>query len=680
MNAKLLICLSLAAMTAVVGCKDPNENNPDVGGDMMLSVNVSTPFAVGKSSWSKGDKVVVASDKSNTTTVMTAGANGTTASFEGSSIEGNKFYALYPSVEGTTFNGSAFEFNIPESCAYVADAVQSVMTLSGSGTVSAGVALKPVCGILEVTFTGSTIVREMSVSSSVGIAGAAKVGVDNGSVLECSAKKLTVTDMNLTVSGSQIVDIALPVATYPDLTITLVDGDGTEFSQDFTNVACTASAPGKVEVAYSSAIDLSATESSNCYVVSGEGSYKFATKKVDGTELSGANAAMLWTSVECEWVLNEDESATAVKSVVTPKNPEWVIKDVDYDAESKMISFKTTGNVGNAVIALYNVSGNDRTIVWTWHIWATEKSLDEMKVADWQSKILVSNDQKLSWLDRNLGATAINNVDDVRAFGAYYQWGRKDPFTGAGKVGAGTLKEDSTTTFTSGFAAKDDVPFGSASMPWLANADFGGVDFAVSDVPTSVEETAKIPMTFVSDGTNWASDIALTAWGDGVSPFTKWQDWATDAEETESYTDGVRKAAAKSNNDPCPTGYRVPTCEELWSSFACWTADNSGGYNYTIHWSENVTTARSKTNYGRLIKSYADEDKTTRFPCCGHRQSGLVASSGEAVYYWTSTIDRNQLNSSKNYAFRWLIGSNMRIEGSGSFAIARPVRCVAVEK
>ena len=103
-----------------------------------------------------------------------------------------------------------------------------------------------------------------------------------------------------------------------------------------------------------------------------------------------------------------------------------------------------------------------------------------------------------------------------------------------------------------------------------------------------------------------------------------------------------------------------------------WTAKD-----YTEIWSENITTGRSKRNYGRLIKTYTDPDNINpRIPASGHRQDGKMTQVGESAYYWTATVDRAQYKSGKLYGFRWLVGSNLRIEGSGSTGIARPVRCV----
>lgn len=80
-----------------------------------------------------------------------------------------------------------------------------------------------------------------------------------------------------------------------------------------------------------------------------------------------------------------------------------------------------------------------------------------------------------------------------------------------------------------------------------------------------------------------------------------------------------------------------------------------------------------------MIQSYTDpENIKTRIPCDGYREGGKLVKVGEAAYYWASTVDPVNYANGKLYGFRWLVGSNLRIEGCGSTAIARPVRCIAI--
>ena len=244
-------------------------------------------------------------------------------------------------------------------------------------------------------------------------------------------------------------------------------------------------------------------------MVSAAGEYKFDAKKVDGSEIDADGADWLWSSVECEWT-EEDDGLTEVVKAVEPMSPSWVISNVSFDKQKKQVSFTASGNVGNAVIALYKENGGAKEIVWSFHIWSSEKSLEDMAVANWQSLHLVTEDKSLTWLDRNIGALNAKNTDNAGIHGNVYQWGRKDPFPGASCTGIGTVKEGTTSTFVTGFGAKDDEVFGSATMPYIVNSALTEGFTASKDI-TTVAESAKSPMHFGSDGANWASDIDVKA-------------------------------------------------------------------------------------------------------------------------------------------------------------------------
>ena len=104
----------------------------------------------------------------------------------------------------------------------------------------------------------------------------------------------------------------------------------------------------------------------------------------------------------------------------------------------------------------------------------------------------------------------LKNTDNAGIHGNVYQWGRKDPFPGASRTGIGTVKEGTTSTFVTGFGAKDDEVFGSATMPYIVNSALTEGFTASKDI-TTVAESAKSPMHFGSDGANWASDIDVKA-------------------------------------------------------------------------------------------------------------------------------------------------------------------------
>ena len=153
------------------------------------------------------------------------------------------------------------------------------------------------------------------------------------------------------------------------------------------------------------AVNLSLSETSNCYVVSKDGRYQFKTVKGNSNSSVGsvASAEVLWESF-----------GTAVTPSVGDLLEYATYKD-GYIAFQTSDTFKE----GNAVIAAKDATGN---ILWSWHIWLTD-----------QPKGQVYYNGAGTMMDRNLGATSAT-PGDVGVLGLLYQWGRKDPFLGSSSI------------------------------------------------------------------------------------------------------------------------------------------------------------------------------------------------------------------------------------------------------
>jgi len=272
-----------------------------------------------------------------------------------------------------------------------------------------------------------------------------------------------------------------------------------------------------------SAVDKSASESANCYVITAESAnaskiFKFKTVKGNSNETldSPASASVIWET----W--NNGETVTAGS----------VIDAVEYYNNYVYFRMPASPHAGNALIAVKNSSG---TILWSWHIWVPSTSVSSID----------NGIHTTAMMDRNLGAlsVAVASADtkiDVTTMGMWYQWGRKDPFPGPSNIDT------------------------EGSYPGFASVS--GTAPSAQKVQLSLEQSIQQPTVFargkyVDDALSvedWLSTPDGTLWGDGTT---------------------------KSKYDPCPVGYRVPNRDKnkpLWK--ADMTNETGWSYNSTKYW------------------------------------------------------------------------------------------------
>ena len=164
------------------------------------------------------------------------------------------------------------------------------------------------------------------------------------------------------------------------------------------------------DLSLTSAADLSASETANCYVVSTKGLYKIRTVKGNNknqTLTTSSSACIVWESFGTD---------------VKPQKCD-LISGVCYKNGYLIFETASTFKEGNAVIAVKDKSGK---ILWSWHIWMTDEP-DECVYANNAGVMM----------DRNLGATSAT-PGDVGVHGLLYQWGRKDPFLGSSSISSST--------------------------------------------------------------------------------------------------------------------------------------------------------------------------------------------------------------------------------------------------
>ena len=190
----------------------------------------------------------------------------------------------------------------------------------------------------------------------------------------------------------------------------------------------------------------------NCYIVppTADLKYKFQTNNINGLVGDVTSCEVLWESFGTSIVTNLGD----------------LVKEVFYS--DGYISFTTTGNAGNALIAAKDAKG---VILWSWHIWLTETPVDQQYT------------ETGYMMDRNLGATSAG-PGKTGTVGLWYQWGRKDPFMAPQEVGSTTMAMSTISKWTS---QTDQI---------------------------TIDESIKSPTLLVYNY-EWAKDGTNYRWGDG---------------------------------------------------------------------------------------------------------------------------------------------------------------------
>ena len=347
----------------------------------------------------------------------------------------------------------------------------------------------------------------------------------------------------------------------------------------------------------------------NCHMVDASGkAYSFKatvmgngkTTRADGantadivpTTLNPASAVVLWEQSDPSGVSN------AAGDVVT-----------NVRLENGYIHFTTGTKPGNAVIAALDGGGN---IIWSWHIWRPESN-----PGDVECYTPKNGGRNFKMMALNLGALN-NEVNDVKAYGLMYQWGRKDPFPGA-----------------TGISANDG---GTATFNGVVTEN--GYSFAAVSGAVTAETAVQNAMNFYyNNNADWISTQQDNLWGN-------------------PYPQNVARPnpdlGSKSIYDPCPVGYRVAP-QDTWSQ-------NGSDSDWATN-GQNLKVGKNGVKYF--------------YPASGVRwgdsDAGKLAYVGSNGRYWSSSP---YSNGSTNGGGLYFDDGDVYPENSSYRAYGMSVRCV----
>lgn len=331
-----------------------------------------------------------------------------------------------------------------------------------------------------------------------------------------------------------------------------------------------------------------AEETANCYMVTTAGVHDFNATVIGNGQKGIIPGAGFHTD----------------NASISPRSVRLLWQDVkgfvaDVELKDGRVYYTTTGNVGNAVIAVYSEPEAKGDILWSWHIWGVGDALP----ADVELTNL--NGNKFTIMSRNLG-----DRSDKSGYGVLYQWGRKDP-----------VSSDSII-----FVDNTEVVLDDPDTRRYSRLDrLEQVDSENATIEFSVRNPMRLVTINGGDcADDWLCKENLYLWGNTY--FADGQ-----ASDETGFSD------VKTIYDPSPVGYRVANCRTF--SFFCKNETGSNG--------SSVNSARlDQLNYVRFDNGYffkADGNDTEGvwFPQNGRRDGYYLpvttySGTGTKRIYYTS--------------------------------------------
>lgn len=226
------ILISLLPLVSCTEKETPRAKEADV-----IFVSIGAPATKtqlgtsGKLSWSTGDKVAVFSDKVTDAREFTlrSGAGYSVASFTGEKMEGDMFYAYYPSTarcDGTTFR-STLPTNVKHS---VPTEALEGLPLFGSSREISEIGVRNICGVLQFNLTGNGRLKSVILEAEKAISGEFLCILADGTFAMGKSGahiiKMDASETELSFFKPTPFYFILPPGEYEDIRFTVTDAEG----------------------------------------------------------------------------------------------------------------------------------------------------------------------------------------------------------------------------------------------------------------------------------------------------------------------------------------------------------------------------------------------------------------------------------------------------------------------
>ena len=367
----------------------------------------------------------------------------------------------------------------------------------------------------------------------------------------------------------------------------------------------------------------SGQSTANCYVIHNPGTYKFPTI-YGNAKKNGQNNTQAYTSTKSGTkilqnfikadgnAITKPEIESIANACLIWQDTKDLISNISYNAN--YVSFevkKETIHNGNAIIAVRDASNN---ILWSWHIWVTERDLHPVEVTNFQNVTYNFMPVNLGWcgfgnewyaprevkarlkqeggktvdLTFNQKQEVLDNDYDLKNGNCtFFQWGRKDPMLPSD--GTSSKKDKSCYTNDAQYAFK-----------------YGTDGLNKKDIKEYIKNPHKFNIKLEME--------------------TKYYNlWSNDNDKTTPNDDTVIKTVY----DPSPVGYTVPA-PNAFTGFTSTGQDTNTSSEFNV-----------KGNFDKGWHFYSRPGKqgpTLFFPVCGWRNdsSGTLEDFSLFGNYWTA--------------------------------------------